>query len=114
MTPIKWKTPISKKKDPGLSGQGPFCRTGRTSGPATTQFVNYILNGIAKQPRLNEGVEGVRSWPAHRGVLLMRPRLIFTVFIAAVALVVVIAAITTVRHIALQASSTNAAGKTRG
>jgi hypothetical protein len=44
----------------------------------------------------------------------MRPRLIFTVFISAVALVVAIAAITTVRHIALQASSPNTAGKTRG
>jgi hypothetical protein len=44
----------------------------------------------------------------------MRPRLIFTVFIAAIALVVAVAAITTVRHIALQTSSTNAQARTHG
>ncbi len=43
----------------------------------------------------------------------MRPRLIFTVFIAAVALVVAVAVLTTVRHITLQTSSTNAQAKTR-
>jgi hypothetical protein len=43
----------------------------------------------------------------------MRPRLIFTVFIAAVALVITVAVLTTVRHITLQTSSTNALGKTR-
>src|SRR5262249_32588627 len=102
------------ERDPGLCGQGPFCRKGRTSGPATSPFLCEILNGIAKRRRLNEGVEGVRSWPANRGVLLMRPRLIFTMFIAAVAFVVAIAAITTVRHIGLHASSTNSAGRIRG
>jgi hypothetical protein len=43
----------------------------------------------------------------------MRPRLIFTVFIVAVALVVAVAAVTTVRHISVQTSSTTAPGKTR-
>ena len=43
----------------------------------------------------------------------MRPHLIFTVFLAAIALVVAIAAVTIVRHITLQTSSTNAQAKTR-
>jgi hypothetical protein len=46
-------------------------------------------------------------------VLLMRPRLIFTVFIAATALVIAVAAVTTVRHITLQTSSANAPAKAR-
>jgi hypothetical protein len=44
-------------------------------------------------------------------VLLMRPRLIFTVFVAAIALVVAVATVTTVRRISLQTSASSTLGK---
>jgi hypothetical protein len=104
---------FTKRKTPAFQARVHFVAPGVHPALRQCCILREILNGIANWLRLNEGAGAVRSWSVNRGVLPMRPRLIFTVFIAAIALVVAVAVITTVRHISIQTSSTNAQGKTR-